>query len=219
MIKKAFTLLELVFTIIIISIISSLIISTKKTDDLHLAALQLVSDLRYTQHLAMNDDIYNKIDSNWYKKRWQLVLGKNKNSDYKVAYTIFSDQPNYGGDANLAEVALNPRSINQVLSGGYTGTVKLDYNHEDFKGVKNLNIGATYGVTSYKLEGSCSGARISFDFLGRPMSGDSSSLRSMYRAGTKRIINENCKIILTDESNQNIIIVILPNTGKIEIEG
>ena len=74
--KKAFTLIEIVFVIVIIGILAVVIIPRTERDPLREAAIQIVSDIRYTQHLAMIDDKYDSTDSNWYRNRWQLLFGK-----------------------------------------------------------------------------------------------------------------------------------------------
>jgi hypothetical protein len=104
------------------------------------------------------------------------------------------------------------------MSGGYTGTVKLDINHNSFLGLKKMNLGLTYGITEYNLDGGCSGARIAFDYLGRPIKGDVSSMRSSYKAGTQRVIKSDCKIILTDDKEDNITIIVKAETGYIYIK-
>ncbi len=221
--KKAFTMIELVFVLVIIGILSSIIGQTTKTNPLQEAAIQLASHIRYTQHLALVDDRYNKNrkddDDNviWYKERWQLEFGKNDNSDDKVQYTIFSDTAgNSTGDANFDEIAINPQNNNQVMSGGHTGSVKLDITDKRFLGMKSLNIGKTYEIDSYELDGGCSGARISFDHLGRPFKGKQSSMDTPYNNGSsQRLVNkeEGCKIILTHISGDKVVLRITRETG------
>ena len=58
--KKAFTMLELVFVIVVIGILAAAIIPSTRTNPAQEAAIQLLSDIRYTQHLAMIDDKYGQ---------------------------------------------------------------------------------------------------------------------------------------------------------------
>lgn len=67
--RKAFTMIELVFVIVVIGILAAVIIPNTRTNPLQEAAIQLLSHIKYTQHLAMTDDTYDENDPNWYKKR------------------------------------------------------------------------------------------------------------------------------------------------------
>ena len=231
--KKAFTMIELLFVIVVIGILSAMIIpNTQTISPLHNAAIQVASHLRYTQHLAMIDDTYdrNRIDTDgnviWFKDRWQLVFSSSEYSDYKPAYTIFSDRQGNAkerGDANEKEIAKNPENIQQIMTGGYGSAQAINYGHSNFKGMKKLNIGNSYGVTSVRLIGGCSGSRIAFDHLGRPMKGDHNSvtspynMSSTYSASKQRLITSNCKIELKAE-DKIVNIIIRPETGYTTIE-
>ena len=215
--NKAFTMIELVFVLVIIGILSAVIIPSVKTNSLQEAAIQLVSHIRYTQHLALTDDTYKKTDDEWYKKRWQLVFYKGKAADYKIAYTIFSDTAGSStGNPQETEIAINPQNINQIMTGGYSGANALNIRKVQFIGMPELNIGKKYYVKSKKLYGGCSGSRISFDYLGRPLKGDHDTMTSPYKAAKQRLITKDCKIALKSE-NEKVIIVIKAETGFVKI--
>jgi len=209
--KKAFTMIELVFVIIVIGILAAMILPSTKTNPVQEAAIQLVSHIRYTQHLAMVDDKFNINDANWYKKRWQIVFGTNVNSGSVPAYTIFSDTAGDStGDIDDSEVAINPENTNQVMSGGTTGSVSLKYGHKSFIGMNKLNIGKSYGISSYSLSGGCTGARVAFDNLGRPIKGDLSGNVMAYE--NDNLIRTNCLITIGNGVTY-IIIIVTPETG------
>jgi len=223
--KKAFTLIELVFVLVVIGVLAAVIIPSTKTNPLQEAAIQLASHIRYTQHLAMSDDTYDKNDDEWYKARWKLVFSSSDftGGDDVWAYTIFSDKPTYGGDATIKEIAKNPLNpynedseSGQVMSGGY-GNGKLDYTDSEFRGMKKLNIGTTYGINSVALSGGGSYSRISFDYLGRPITGDNSSMTGPYKAGTQRLVDEDCNIVIGDAQG-SIKLVVRAETGYVDIE-
>lgn len=216
--KKAFTLLELVFVIVVIGILAALILPRTKTNPVQEAAIQVLSDIRYTQHLAMIDDKYNASDTNWYMARWQIVFGNNNQyANHKPAYTIFADSGAYSGDPKESEIAINPQNSNQIMTGGYNSTAALDYNNTGFKGMKPLNLGEKYGITNVSFSGGCNiGLRISFDYLGRPFTGDEHTMTGPYSALTQRLISSDCNITLTD-GNENAIIQISPETGYAKI--
>ncbi len=83
--RKAFTLLELVFVIVVVGILAAVIIPSTRTNPVREAAIQLVSHIRYAQHLAMVDDKFNISDPTWYENRWRISFDVNKK------YSIVSD--------------------------------------------------------------------------------------------------------------------------------
>ena len=223
--STAFSMLELVFVIVVIGILAATIIPQTKTNPLQEAAIQLASHIKYTQHLAMMDDRYDTSHKDagtnkviWYKERWQLVFTSSIDSDGKEAYTIFSDRlGDSTGEPNVGEIAKNPENSKQLMTGGYSGADVLDYNDPDFEGMKKLNLGNAYNVTSVLLGGGCQAnwKRISFDHLGRPFQGRQSSMISAYNIGsTQRLIRTVCTVTLNDGSD-NAVISIEPETGYV----
>ena len=210
-------LIELIFIIAIVGILAVTLVPNTKTNSLEEAGIQLLSDIRYTQHLAMVDDKFKENDKNWYKGRWQIVFSHSKYTDHKLAYTIFSDQPTYGGDATEKEIAKNPANPNQIMTGGYGNAASINYMKAGFKGMKKLNLGNSYGIISLHFSSSCTpGTRISFDYMGRPLHGDSSSMKTPYTAATDRLVKKNCNITLSD-GTYNLVITIRPETGYASI--
>ncbi|SFV74703.1 Putative periplasmic ATP /GTP-binding protein [hydrothermal vent metagenome] len=221
--KKAFTLMELIFVLIVIGILAVLIIPKTKTNPLQEAAIQLASHLRYTQHLAMIDDKYTTSDDKWYKMRWILVFSSSKytgGSDV-WAYTIFSDTAgNHTGDAQQSEIAKNPLNQEQLMTGGYGKEKAINFTDDGFKGMKELNIGTKYGIigdNGVKLKGGCRYSRIGFDYLGRPMYGSHKDSVKPYDDYHQQLIKTDCKIILTDQENNSVTLIIKPETGYISI--
>ena len=173
--RKAFTLLELVFVIVVIGILAALILPHIKTNPVQEAAVQVLSHVRYTQHLALVDDKYNSSNLQWYLGRWQIFFS---NANATKSYLIFSERKNaYNGnpDSNNAytnsEVARNPQNPNTFL----IGTPDSNFAHDDTTRItKKLDLGASYGIVDFKISGggtSSSANRILFDYLGRPYRG------------------------------------------------
>ena len=216
---KAFSLIELIFVIVIIGIISSFVIPSIKTNPLQEAAIQLVSDIRYTQHLAMNDDLYNLNSNSWYENRWRLKFYKGVKSDDKLSYTICNKEDSHT-NINVNNVAKNPLDSMQLLSGGHSSSsIKLNVNNEKFIGMKKLNLGKSYDVSSYTLSGGCKDSRINFDFLGRPIYRDPNKYIEIYKykKNKKVLIEESCQITLMNINNEKIKVVIEAETGKVKI--
>ncbi|MCW8953894.1 MAG: type II secretion system GspH family protein [Sulfurimonas sp.] len=209
--KKAFTMLELVMVIVVIGILAAVIIPRTDSNSLREAATQVISHIRYTQHLAMVDDEFDSTDANWYKKRWQIIVDSSVSTDGTPAYTIFSDTSG-NGTPDVGEMAVNPLDSSKVLSGGYDGV----YNTSNAIATREMNLGK-YGINAYSLTGGCSGARISFDHMGRPLQGDLSSMTASYNTiASQRLLTQTCNIVLTGDDG-NITISIEPETGYAHI--
>ncbi|AHJ13583.1 prepilin-type N-terminal cleavage/methylation domain-containing protein [Sulfurospirillum multivorans] len=214
--KKAFTMLELVFVIVVVGILSYFAASSFQRNPLREAADQLVSHIRYTQHLAMQDDRFNDPsipDSQyWYRTRWQIVFSTNDaTANRQPSYSIFRNL-DYDTAVDRSELAKNPLSPEKYLTGGIPGYTNLDITNDSlFAGTKELNLGTKYGITGLAWTNNCSsGSKIGFDYLGRPLQGPIRSYDSSYPSG--KIISTDCNITLS-YNQQNIVITIKPETG------
>ena len=215
--KKAFTMLELIFVIIVIGILSAIILPSTKRSPLQEAAIQLVSHIRYTQHLAMMDDRYDSNDSIWYKKVWQIRFTKGSGgSDDKIAYAIFSDWESTDTHPSLNELAKDPLTGDRI-DGGVTNSI-----HYDDVGIfSKANLGIYYGV---KYLDFCSRTyRISFDHLGRPNNTHLKTATDLVDSKDK-LLRTPCNISIcsvadcnTSSAGEKVTIVIEPETGYIHI--
>ena len=164
----------------------------------------------------MVDDKFDASDANWKFGRWQMVFAFAGTAvDNNPSYTIFSDNPTYGGDASFSEMAKNPENSNQVMTGGHTGAANLTITNSAFIGMKKLNLGHSYGVTSITRAGGCSNLyHLTFDSLGRPIKGTHD-----LGAGTDShaLITSNCIIVLKDANDNNVTLTIRPETGYASI--
>ncbi|WP_297195473.1 prepilin-type cleavage/methylation domain-containing protein [uncultured Campylobacter sp.] len=216
--KKAFSILELTFVVLIISLILSIAKFQPKNDNrIFLAAEQILNDLNYVRSIALmqnsfrNSDFILATKDEWFKARWQLYFIRSKSAtNNEQTYTIFLDK-NGDGNANIGktninldrEIALNILNSNKLMNSGQSGVISKD----DERASKNFNIEKSYGVNSIKFVGSCSSyTRIIFDENGRLYS----PLRTSKRKFDKILINkdEDCIIKLTNTNSQNVCIII-----------
>ena len=175
--KKAFTMMEIIIVIVVIGILAAVVIPRTGSNQLAEAAVQLISHIRYTQHLAVVDDKFDANEAKWHQRRWILRFQENlvytsisPNNSYNNiwAYTISSDLPNFSGhNPDLNGMALNPSNAKQYLSGGYDNVLHV----EDPRSMKSLRLGETYNIKKVVFGGGCRSnvLYIHFDHLGRPM--------------------------------------------------
>jgi prepilin-type N-terminal cleavage/methylation domain-containing protein len=170
--KKAFTMLELVFVIVIVGILSYFVSSSFQRNPLREAADQVVSHIRYTQHLAMMDDRFNPNNRQWYSEMWifwiRSVHDVNNNNEQEWFYEIFSDRPGngglYNGNSTIEEEAIDPLTKETLGNGSFDNTV--DDN-------KMINLTRKYGINNIVFTGGDNInhnliTRVAFDSLGRP---------------------------------------------------
>lgn len=193
--KKAFTLIELVFVIVVIGILAASIIPRTRTNPVQEAAINLLSQVRYTQHLAMVDDKYSAAaGSTWYKDRWEIRFDTANNK-----YSIVSN--------NNTTYAANPSNQNANMSN-------IDLNAK--YGVSISVTGTECGIAHSSDADIHS---ISFDNLGRPIAGDLNTLTGAYTGTDVRLVKtspSDCKVVLTNGSETETI-TIDPETGYARI--
>jgi prepilin-type N-terminal cleavage/methylation domain-containing protein len=224
----AFSLLEIVIVIVVIGILSTTINFSLNTNPLQKAVNQIISHIRYTQHLALVDNKYmpntnisnettplkkGKEVQHWYRGRWQLRFSQN---DGTFRYVVFSDTPTtsaihveeYDGDPNVAEIAINPLDNTKLL------IATNDLGIGDSRITDELNLFAKYNITGVDFTGGCSnagGRRISFDMFGRPYEGPYSSNTTPY----DNLLHVPCVITLTHSTGGSASITIEPFTGRV----
>lgn len=195
--KKAFTMLELVFVIVIIGIMSALMIPDMQSSKLREAAIQVISHIRYTQHLAMVDDKYDKSDTDWFKGRWQIKFSK---ADSMWGYAVFSDATSYNKSPDEVEIASNPASRSKKLYGSGDNSSK------------SLNLTSTFGISGVEMLDGCAITEdakkmVAFDYIGRPLE----DLDDIY--GGLIVGDKACVIKLTHPEEGTLQIAIKVETG------
>ena len=179
--KKAFTLVELIFVVVVIGILAFALWPAKQPTQAFEAARQIVAHIRYTQHLALNDDKFathidtdgtkQNIARDWYKRLWRITFSNlTANKDCKIGGWRYAVYQNIAGDLlsdkgqpnGTIEAARNPAQAGKVLSACYSG---LSTNTSD-----ELNLGQTYKIDTIDFRQFATDSRIQgiiFDELGR----------------------------------------------------
>ncbi|NOR58020.1 MAG: prepilin-type N-terminal cleavage/methylation domain-containing protein [Sulfurimonas sp.] len=209
--KKAFTMLELVFVLVVIGILAAVMLPQMQSTKLREAAIQVVSHIRYTQHLAMVDDKFDAGNTDWYKERWQIIFSNTTNAT-PISYSIFSDKSTYTGNADPGDVAMDPMDSNRFLSGGSSSIAQ---NHTQVN--KKMNLGETYNITAFDMTGGCNNqVRLTFDHLGRPISGPIHGVTRNASYVNINLIQTTCNIVLTSPEG-SVTIEVEPETGYAHI--
>ena len=225
--KKAFTLVELIFVVVVIGILAFALWPKKQPTQALEAARQIVAHIRYTQHLALNDDKFaahtdtggtSSIAKDWYKRLWRITFS-NLTADkdckiggwrYAVYQNIANDLSDKGQPNGTIEAARNPAQAGKVLSACYSG---LSTNTSD-----ELNLSQTYKIEN--IDFSEFGTQgIIFDELGRAYPrGDFSQA---YNNGKKFKLGDNNsygRITLSAKDGSVAKILVFAETGYACVE-
>ena len=225
--KKAFTLVELIFVVVVIGILAFSLWPKKQPIQALAAARQIVAHIRYTQHLALNDDKFathtdtggtSSIAKDWYKRLWRITFS-NLTADkdckiggwqYAVYQNIAGDLSDKGQPNGTIEAARNPAQAGKVLSACYSG---LSTNTSD-----ELNLSQTYKIEN--IDFSEFGTQgIIFDELGRAYPrGDFSQA---YNNGKKFKLGDNNsygRITLSAKDGSVAKILVFAETGYACVE-
>lgn len=234
--KKAFTMIELLMVIIVVGVLAAVALPRFNQDSIYQAANQIVSHIRYTQHLAMQDDKFNPNDQFWYRSRWQIRFCKDAtilggqcnigNGKTEWGYSIFSDSivTNYNGNPEANELAVNPQNPTQFLTAGYNGTIPMN----DRRTMKALRVEEKFGIKNIIFSQECGqdGAKsLAFDGIGRPLYGHFQLLNAPYARNIgNRLLTQRCTITLCTklpcpivDGERRVRIAIEPETGYVHI--
>nr|WP_229770883.1 type II secretion system protein [Campylobacter portucalensis] len=222
-------MIELIFVIIVVGILAIIAIPKLKRNSVLEAADQIISHIRYTQHLAMIDHKFDSNDPEWYKGRWTIeftanqdVIGDCGKSNNCLAYHIYSDKRSkkkkniFSGSLDSPdEPAKDPQNPSKYLTAGWSGG-KTSY-EGSFN--KNLNIEKIYGINDIEFSKSCGGGKknnkknksISFDEKGRPMQKASNGKKP-----SDQYLKEECNITIFSDK-KSAVITIYPETGYVKL--
>jgi prepilin-type N-terminal cleavage/methylation domain-containing protein len=159
--KAAFTMLELVMVIVVLGIIAALALPRMDRDIRQEAADNVLSAIRYTQHLALMDNKTNPSDSQWLMTLWHIRFSTYNDGGTKWFYTVGSNM-NHRTNINKIETAIDPTNSKYMYNANADSTIDTDES-------PNIFIGKNFGINSIVFTGGCAGGQlIAFDHLGRP---------------------------------------------------
>ena len=189
--KNAFTIIELVIVIVMVSILVITIVPKIERDPLREAVTQIKRHIAFTQHMAMVDDIYDASKPMWFRAMWRISF-RSKNC-YVVSSNIDLDT-NYDRE----ESVMDPMTKTLLYSNNKCKIESTDNSH--------MFLSDKYGIEKIEFSESCGANRfIAFDNLGRPH-------KTLIKLDD--YIKSDCIITLTADSRKAAVI-ITPETGYV----
>lgn len=203
--RVGFTMLEMVMAIVVLGILAALAMPRLDRDLRQEAADNILSSIRYTQHLALTDNKHKFDSTDWQKALWQIRFSQ---SDGDWGYTIATNM-DYNNNLDEAEAAIDP-SNGQLMHSSATNASP------------NIFLTKKYGINTITFNG-CAGQsssaakHIAFDNLGRPHRGVTQGATNDYAT---YINNGNCQITFNSPAfDSSFIIEIKQETGYASIIG
>lgn len=188
--KNAFTMLELVFVIVVVGILSVALIPKFERDQAAEAAFQIERHIRLAQHHALVDDRFDG-SSDWQKEMWQIAF-THSTANNGDCYDVFSDK-NRLGNVSTNEAAIDPLTRKPLYSNNCDESG--DYNAD-------VLLWKQYGVSDLTFSSSCGGNKyLAFDHLGRPYG----------QIGSR--LSGDCVITLSTNDGHSAEITIYQETG------
>lgn len=206
-------MIELVIVIVVLGILAAMAMPRMDRDMRQEAADHILSQIRYTQHLALNDYKQRFDNELWQRRFWRIVFTTCADSTGKF-YTIGSDDDMTGSTNALfeeLEAAIDPVTgkpifwqTSQTCSDGGDGTVSED-----------IFLTHKFGITN--VTNSCGAVHIAFDHLGRPFHG--SEFTNANAVDYEGYADQRCTFTFTLSDGDSFQINIEPETGYAYIVG
>jgi prepilin-type N-terminal cleavage/methylation domain-containing protein len=211
--KKAFTMIELVFVIVVLGILAALAIPRLERDLRQEAADNILSAVRYTQQLALLDDKQKFDKPKWQQRFWRIVFGTCTGSDH---YYMVGSDDDMTGSTNAyftqAEAALDPATSKPMF---WTNGVGCS-DGGDTTVSPSIFISRKYGINSVTPAGGCNNLYLGFDHLGRP---HSDNFPDSSTPDSEGYMTSACTFTFGLKNGESFAIEIKPETGYAFIVG
>lgn len=200
--KKSFSVLEVIFVLLILSLIFTFSTINFKEDKTNLAANRLALYLKQTRNQALIDSKKDKDEPLWHKKRWTLKFLRCRKDIGGLYYVIYSDT-NMTGHPSLNESLTDPLTGKKVYTTNQceyrTNTSKYVLLSKEFD-IVDVNV---------SCNNTSSLGQISFGEDGKIYS----KLSNYENSENEFEIKEKCKIILKSQEGDTSELIIQENTG------
>ena len=213
--RTAFTMIELVFVIVVLGILAALAMPRLDRDLRQEAADNILSAIRYTQHMALLDDVTNPSDNDWQRAFWRF--GFQGCRDNGIFYYIGSDKDTEG-NIDAGEELVDPAN-GLPMMGLNRADCETDLSGQ-INASSNIFITKKYSIDSnVTWSDGCTGVSkyIGFDHLGRPHRGYTNSMNPNYSS----VLTADCNLTLrfNQAGIDPLIFTIEKETGYVSIVG
>ena len=206
-------MLELVVVIVVLGIIAALTLPRLDRDLKQEAADNILSAIRYTQHLALADDKQRFDNNKWQQRFWHIYFGT---CEGKKFYAIGTDDNMESSDnarVDFTESALDPANGKHIWA---KDGASCSGSHDIHDISPNIFIEKKYGLNAITPSGGCGKKYIGFDHLGRPHSKKFSKSTRPDNAG---YMKSTCTFKFTMSDGDTFQINIEPETGYAYVVG
>ncbi len=208
--RSAFTMIELVMVIVVLGILAAIALPRFERDIKQEAADSVLSDIRYTQHLALMSSKHKFDEPKWQRAFWKISFEScGGGSGF---FTSIGTDADWGGDISQTEAAIDPANGKVMLwSNAVSCANGGDSNTSD-----RIFLTKKFGIKAIAGAGGCNGIQhIGFDHLGRPHVSFSGSTAPTYGS----YMNAACTFTFTMSDDDTFSIRINPETGYAFIVG
>lgn len=200
--KKSFSLLEIVLTILLISFIYTIFLPKNRINYIDEVTTRMQLYISYVRYKALIDDKFDLQDSLWHKKRWTIKFFRCRESVGGIYYSIYSDN-NKTGIPSAEDSLKDPLSQKNIYSSNYC--------EENSSNSKFVLLTKNFGITDVQI--SCNDTtslgQLSFDSDGKVYS----KLSNYANESNEYEINKPCFLKFISKDAQSRELVINPYTS------
>lgn len=200
--KKSFSLLEIVLTILLISFIYTIFLPKNKINYIDEVTTRMQLYISYVRYKALIDDKFDLQDSLWHKKRWTIKFFRCRESVGGIYYAIYSDN-NKTGIPSAEDSLKDPLSQKNIYSSNYC--------EENSSNSKFVLLTKNFGITDVQI--SCNDTtslgQLSFDSDGKVYS----KLSNYANESNEYEINRPCFLKFISKDGENKELVVNPYTS------
>ena len=211
-------MIELVFVIVVLGILSSVAMGRMERDLRQEAATSVLSHIRLAQRLAISDNKHRvDNDSTWQTAYWRFEYEKCDGVGVdRYIYRVGADSDLSGG-INKIESAVDPVTGKYIWADGACNSFD-DLESDESKDVYLYGRFGVEHIGHSSSSGSCTSQNIGFDFLGRPHAGVK-TYRTNNTSRFQKIMTKDCILTFSLSNGEEFKIKIEAETGYSYIIG